>query len=337
MCGIAAFFGLEPVRQDVVEGLFRHILPRGREAAGIAMFRDGLWTTAKMPGSVDKNMASFVDLVTEYEPTSVLLHTRLPSGGSPSDNNNNHPIVCEHSFILHNGVVDVPEHYDGKGKTDTEQMGLHFEKQGLIKGLETVSGWYANMRVDLERPYVVQIFRNSGAPLQVYKGDGYLIYASTAFRSNVDRGWSTEMKAGIVYAVDPRKLEPKAVASFNPKRVYPQYSGGSSSDAQIGVGGSSGARIMQNGEISYQGQRYKSFDEWRAQSKHRGYTPPSRGKTIAEQHSYPEEERTFWKKDKSKDKTTLEESRERFNEARQLLLPDGNGTMTYPEDYAEEN
>lgn len=207
MCGLAAWIGKTPVRPERVKLLFEHIAYRGRDAAGMAMYADGFWWIAKEFGPVTKpeTMAAMLATVARIKPTGVLLHVRAATHGSPRREVNNHPIAGDHSICMHNGVVSLPEKFTATGDTDTEQMVRAIEAYGIADGLGMTRGSFAIMRVDLSDPREVQIVRNSGSPLQYFRGKRARMWASTPFK--IGQKYSQSVPVGQLTVIDVRTLE----------------------------------------------------------------------------------------------------------------------------------
>jgi glucosamine 6-phosphate synthetase-like amidotransferase/phosphosugar isomerase protein len=118
MCGIAGIFDVEKSRDldraAIAANLLKQIESRGRHATGYAYHDDGTTVVCK----ADLRALDFIataPLFTEpfdATPRSVLLHTRYATQGSPSDNENNHPIYSKVSglTLIHNGWLTNEKH-----------------------------------------------------------------------------------------------------------------------------------------------------------------------------------------------------------------------------------
>jgi len=204
MCGLAGIVSKDgsPIEPSEVTNLFNLIIDRGNQAHGIAMYKNGQWRVYKAVGSATnaENAKAVRRRVRHYKPTSVLLHTRFASHGSPKNLDNNHPIYhARKSFLLHNGVVYLPKQYNNAiGQTDTEQLLCHLEQHGY-DGLEEVQGGFACFCVNLRTPKEIHYFRNNSNPLNVVSTDTALYFLSWPF--TVDKSPSTPVPAHMLHAV----------------------------------------------------------------------------------------------------------------------------------------
>ena len=118
MCGIVAVLLYpQPRPDDVWQALgavFTRALisneERGQAATGLAVIQaDGLAQVYKQPirASQFVETPSYHDLMAKVGPTTTLIlgHTRLPTRGSPSNPDNNHPIEVGPVLGVHNGHI----------------------------------------------------------------------------------------------------------------------------------------------------------------------------------------------------------------------------------------
>jgi len=184
MCGIAGIVG--KVNADVAERLIVALQSRGRDATGVGVVKGKSVYVYK----TNVEAAHFVKLPMWSSARKrmkdshvVLLHTRAATHGSPTNNDNNHPIYTDDSLIIHNGVVNVGKKYGNSyGETDTEQFLRAIEDNGGgIEGIQgaakITSGWLAIAYQSLNDPYTILLYKD-GSPLAVYEEDGTIIFCS---------------------------------------------------------------------------------------------------------------------------------------------------------------
>lgn len=119
MCGIAALL-LYPQERSAEEWqIIKQVLTddllfnedRGRSATGVAIIQaDGRVNLLKMAMSATKFVATpeYQSLLEEIgsQTTVILGHTRKPTKGSPTRNDNNHPLQAGSTWGVHNGTIN---------------------------------------------------------------------------------------------------------------------------------------------------------------------------------------------------------------------------------------
>lgn len=216
MCGIAGIVG--KVDADVAERLIVSLQSRGKDASGIAVANGRTVYVYK----TNVEAASFVQLPLWKKARNrmkdshvVLLHTRAATHGSPTNNDNNHPIYTDDSLIIHNGVVDVSKKYESYGQTDTEQFLRAIEAYGGgITGIEgaarITSGWLAIAYQCLDNPNTVLLYKD-GSPIVAYENNGTIIFCSEkkiiadAIQQKEDDFKVHVLDAGFIYKLVYRK------------------------------------------------------------------------------------------------------------------------------------
>lgn len=126
ICGIAGF-SISPNEKvnsrQLAKCLALAIEHRGPEATGFA------WVTPQGTVQVQKGphpATQFVRKASVWKKTpTCIIHTRMPTGGSPFDNRNNHPITAGHIIGVHNG-------YLWNDDTLFHQMGIKDRRQGEV-------------------------------------------------------------------------------------------------------------------------------------------------------------------------------------------------------------
>ncbi len=139
MCGIFGMVIRDPslslaaLQRDLCL-LFELTEPRGRQAAGVALYRGGTISTYKQPETASKMIArpgfrrfleaAFTD--NGRDATAFVGHCRLVTDGSELDQANNHPLQVDHIVGVHNGVMNNFQRLrravtrKTTGETDTE-------------------------------------------------------------------------------------------------------------------------------------------------------------------------------------------------------------------------
>ncbi len=116
MCGITAILLADSTTRDIskIQDLFTANLVaneiRGKDATGILIVQNnGSWFLEKapLPASEFTKTSAYTKLLSRADRDTVLLlgHTRNPTKGSPTDNNNNHPIIVGDTIGVHNGTL----------------------------------------------------------------------------------------------------------------------------------------------------------------------------------------------------------------------------------------
>jgi asparagine synthetase B (glutamine-hydrolysing) len=185
MCGIAGF-SLSPTSsikpRQLANSLLTVIEDRGYMASGFA-YQDksdlGYFKQA-VPGSTLslKRMPK--------DTRNVILHTRLATHGSTSDNRNNHPVLSpsEDIALVHNGVIynhhDVRLTIDASlPDVDTSVIPAVLENLG-VSALDVLDGDAAIAWFDKRTPDTLHLARYQHSPLTMAQvEDGSFIFAST--------------------------------------------------------------------------------------------------------------------------------------------------------------
>jgi len=191
MCGIAGVL-LYPAKRSLEEweelkDIFTRNLifneERGKDASGIALIRsDGSHELFKAPLSASELVETeeykeILNQVSE-DTVCVLGHTRFPTKGDPSNNDNNHPLVAGYVMGVHNGIIinddDLFAEYKfpRRGEVDSE---IVFHLLGTISPFESdgnylkhihdkatlLGGSFAIIAVDLRSPKGLIVLKNS--------------------------------------------------------------------------------------------------------------------------------------------------------------------------------
>lgn len=191
MCGIGGFIK----ERDVDDGFLRRLIidltnklqVRGSDATGI-------YTSSKDGDIRKSNVAAdkFYDWPDTYGDIT-FVHTRMATGGSPTNNNNNHPVSGDNIVLVHNGIVwmDRLDGYPYKGEVDTEIIVSYIERLGINKGLSGIAGSAAVAFCNKSNPDKAYLF-SYDAPISMAFIPGYgILFASTMGMVSgiVDKYW----------------------------------------------------------------------------------------------------------------------------------------------------
>ena len=160
---------------------------RGRHATGAAFFEEG------NPFIQKTNMAAseFVEYLDMGEGvTNAILHTRWASQGSPTVNDNNHPIDVNGIMGIHNGVIFNDDVLFGrigpdkrKAEVDSEAIfaTLLHGREKAVESLARIEGSAAVAWVEsFGDPDVLHASRVSSSPfMYAYTEVGSFVFAST--------------------------------------------------------------------------------------------------------------------------------------------------------------
>lgn len=185
MCGIAGF-SLTPnskiKSRQLANAMLTAIEDRGNMASGYAFWHNDImgYHSEATPGSA---------LSLRFMPRkaqTVILHTRLATHGSTSDNRNNHPVTSPSGDIalVHNGVIynhnQVRTKIDGNlPPVDTSVIPAVIEQHGTAS-LNMLDGDAAIAWLNRNEPGVMHLARYQHSPLVIaHVEDGSFVFAST--------------------------------------------------------------------------------------------------------------------------------------------------------------
>lgn len=185
MCGIAGFSLSTDSKinsRQLSNALLTAIEDRGSMASGFAFHHDGKhgYHSSATPGS---------SLSLKFMPRkarTVILHTRLATHGSVTDNRNNHPVTSPdlNIALVHNGVIynheDVRRVIPAKlPPVDTSVIPALIERQG-IQSIDQLDGDAAIAWLDQREPHMLHLARYQHSPLTMaHLEDGSFVFAST--------------------------------------------------------------------------------------------------------------------------------------------------------------
>ena len=198
MCGIAGihvkaagFYGDDDLK-IMARALLLGIEERGKDATGFAMlgYKDGeaVVVARKRPVRAAKFIDNgYVDWV--CQPKTLILHTRLATQGPHHVNVNNHPMMHNTCFVVHNGMIsnDYELFYDKRIErncaTDSAIIPVVLNERPWDEASEALAeleGNFAIAAIDpVKYPGALLLGRNRWSPLVVYQTANILVWAST--------------------------------------------------------------------------------------------------------------------------------------------------------------
>lgn len=195
MCGIAGIvkMGGQPIFGWQISTLATALEYRGNDATGIALqLASGEVLVLKNNEPAWKFVSSdtfktFIVKNLTPSVTSVLVHTRKATKGTPYRNENNHPMFNGDAAIVHNGVVANDDALftdlglERVAETDSDIIRAIVDEYGIerpaLRVLNKMVGWVAASCIHPKLPGHVLLLR-SGAPLILGASDDYLMWAS---------------------------------------------------------------------------------------------------------------------------------------------------------------
>lgn len=197
MCGIAgihvkeAHVGSLPVA-DMADFLLLGIENRGRHATGfVSVDNEGKIVHNKMAKKATDFIADPEREAIPDNAKTILLHTRFATQGKPEDNVNNHPVLYETCFSVHNGIIrndgeifkelEIPRTAEVDSIAISAALSYHgFGSEEDIKtALESLEGFYAIAAIDPEqKPGRLVLAKGSSSPLIVLNHPKCLMWAS---------------------------------------------------------------------------------------------------------------------------------------------------------------
>lgn len=211
MCGIAGIHLRNPdapidVNQAAMN-LLLGIEHRGRDATGYAAQTASGQVVAVRAAAPAKEFIKEAPRVPEGT-RSIILHTRFATQGHQGFMENNHPIECGDTYVVHNGHIYNDDEvikiagFERRGRVDSEaipQIIEHYGWDKAAKSLEELYGAYAVAALNRTRPGEVLLAKGPSSPLFVYVSAGLVMWAST--RYSIETAWKF------------------SIGTFNPKKV----------------------------------------------------------------------------------------------------------------------
>jgi glutamine---fructose-6-phosphate transaminase (isomerizing) len=192
MCGIVGYIGQRDAVPILLEGL-RRLEYRGYDSAGIAVSRGGELRLVKCQGRV-RDLETQVP--SRFRGSPGIAHTRWATHGEPSDRNAHpHTDTKQRISVVHNGIIENAEALRARltaegvvftSDTDTEvlphliaAMPGETLVDAVRQALRLVSGTYAVVVMDSERPDTIVAARNGG-PIVLGVAEHEMFVASDA-------------------------------------------------------------------------------------------------------------------------------------------------------------
>ena len=196
MCGLAGIQLYPTERSEAdwqeIRQLFTRVLicneERGRDAAGIAVIQgDGSFRVFKQPVPAYDlvEMKPYQDILETInaETVCILGHTRMPTKGTRWNNDNNHPLLGEHTLGVHNGRIHNDNElfekmkFPRRGEVDSEiifrlldRVAPSANKRYLAHVKESAAllhGKLASLYVDLRDPAQLTVIKRDN-PLSLH-------------------------------------------------------------------------------------------------------------------------------------------------------------------------
>ena len=192
MCGIAGFC-LNPKHHvnttELASQMLLDIEHRGYHATGVAWInKEGRRAITKAPISASKFIATKAGQGVCKDATTAILHTRWATQGSPTLNDNNHPIPRGKIVLTHNGHIsnDVALFKQLKvpriGQVDSEAVAalIAFTNAPIAEALSRVQGTAALAWIEQGKGNTLHLARINSSPLWIAQTkSGSLVYGST--------------------------------------------------------------------------------------------------------------------------------------------------------------
>lgn len=197
MCGIAGIYlknrhlkNPHIPTEDLLDGLLLGIEHRGRDATGmVAVSKEGKNVTFKKePRPASEFIVERPPLPPEIK--TILLHTRWATKGDPDKNENNHPVICNSTFVTHNGHINNDDTMFRRLEkkrgaevdsiiipTILDEFGLNTEE-----GKKYLGELWGNMAIaainPVSNPDDLLLLRGENSPLVILETDKFIMWAS---------------------------------------------------------------------------------------------------------------------------------------------------------------
>ena len=227
MCGIAGFC-LNPKHHvnttELASQMLLDIEHRGYHATGVAWInKEGRRAITKAPISASKFIATKAGQGVCKDATTAILHTRWATQGSPTLNDNNHPIPRGKIVLTHNGHISNDDQLfkqlkvDRIGQVDSEAVAalLAFTKgEHPADVLTRIQGSAALAWITQNQGDTLHLARVSSSPLWIGQTlTGSLVYGSTedtienaGIMLGSDLEWSYSADEGEYFKVKNGKI-----------------------------------------------------------------------------------------------------------------------------------
>ncbi len=167
MCGIIGYFGKNPAKKVVFDGLKR-LEYRGYDSAGISLIEDGRIKTFKSTGKIINLKKSLKNI--KLKGNIGIGHTRWATHGKPSKTNAHPHCDCFNRVCLvHNGIIEnykelkqilIKNNHKFKSETDTEVI-AHLIGEFLDKGFDFKEAFVQTLKL-LKGAYALVVLSANG-------------------------------------------------------------------------------------------------------------------------------------------------------------------------------
>ncbi|MEA3296163.1 MAG: hypothetical protein U9Q27_03445 [Patescibacteria group bacterium] len=263
ICGIGFQKGNKISNSKIIYKILQKLLingqARGKSATGIAIADNKCITVIKNNLPADKfiKTSEFKKILKQYiyfnkkenyiSPIQIIGHCRMPTKGSPLNNENNHPIVTKSFVGVHNGVIsndnklfnDHKNDFKRNGEVDSEIIFKLVEKyyikyKNMPKAVQSanleLSGSKTYAFISTKNPYLLWLFKdNNPVSILHYKKIGIIIFASDEkYIVNATKGISLgpvnkipiQIEEGLgIDLLDSTMFRFKAMSNFNNKLI----------------------------------------------------------------------------------------------------------------------
>jgi len=238
MCGIFGVALLQghkisdpKILKIVLRRLFEESKKRGTDASGIAFATDEHISVIKHNIDASRFIkakfyeeAERVHIDKNFKNLRIMIgHTRSRTKGTPTDRNNNHPVVANRVIGVHNGNISnddelfdeytsqFPDNFERRGRVDTEiifRLLDHYRHTVRLQMYDTIlttngliRGSYACAFVDAGEPWMLYLFKGwSPTDINYYPEYGLLIFASSrVFIYSATKGFNFGSAVSIGY------------------------------------------------------------------------------------------------------------------------------------------
>lgn len=126
MCGLGGIYCRDGLTEDHVHAVIemaKRSVDRGKDATGFMNHRSWWKVPQESPRAVERSgFGDWLEHAMVWNGHWLMFHTRRKSQGSEFYNENNHPLIQRHVWVMHNGRVYTPDYF-GSNVVDTRNLG----------------------------------------------------------------------------------------------------------------------------------------------------------------------------------------------------------------------